>query len=170
MQPILFVGNRRGYKNFRVFLIAMSIVFQQRHDTNCLCVGEPFMSDEIAAMDFLRIRHRMMRVEASDSDMPLLYRNSGVFVFPSYYEGFGLPILEALNEGCPVACSDIPVFHEVAKSRAVYFDPHDACSIAEAVGTALDCEREFWFPKNNTNGFSWEKTAKETIDIYNGVI
>ena len=76
----------------------------------------------------------------SDEELAELYTKASLFVYPSLYEGFGIPLLEAMNYSCPVACSDIKVFHEVAGKAAIYFDPLSAVSIAEAIKKVVDDE------------------------------
>lgn len=71
----------------------------------------------------------------SDADLAPLYGTCTAFVFPSIYEGFGIPVHEALMAGAPVLCSDIPVFHEIASSLVHYADPHDDTALAEAIVT-----------------------------------
>lgn len=69
----------------------------------------------------------------SNEQLKALYENAYFFIMPSLYEGFGIPLLEAMGCGCPVVCSDIPVFKEVASAAAVYFDPQNEKSITEAI-------------------------------------
>lgn len=74
----------------------------------------------------------------SDAERAALYSNAKLFVFPSHYEGFGMPILEAMNYGVPTAVSDIPVFHEVAGDASMYFDKDDAVDIAKVITKILE--------------------------------
>lgn len=71
----------------------------------------------------------------SDADLATLYGTCTAFTFPSIYEGFGIPVHEALMAGAPVLCSDIPVFHEIAGDLVHYADPHDDTALAEAIVT-----------------------------------
>jgi len=71
-----------------------------------------------------------------------LYAESTLLVFPTFFEGFGLPVLEAMARGCPVVCSDIPVLHEVAGDAAVYVDSRDAIRLAESIGGLLSWPEE----------------------------
>ena len=103
-----------------------------------------------------------------DEDLPYLYSAASLFLFPSVYEGFGLPILEAAMSKTPLMLSDIPVFREIAGSAAVYFDPRNARQLAEKISA--------WFAKPDINNrlaadlakYSWKKTAAEYLDIFNG--
>ncbi len=97
-----------------------------------------------------------------------------MLVFPSLFEGFGLPILEAMTCGVPVACSNISSMPEIAGGAAVLFNPLDVDSIADGIFSILSSEEEM--SSNGRRGlhrsrdFSWEKTASKTLDvIYNAV-
>ena len=97
----------------------------------------------------------------SDADAEGLYALADAFVHPAFSEGFGLPPVEALARGLPVACSDIPVLREVVGDDAVFFDPHAPASIAAAVREALGRERTA-----GTMRFTWEDAARATLDAY----
>ena len=73
----------------------------------------------------------------SDVEVRCAYRLSSLFVFPSYYEGFGIPILEAMASGIPIALSDIPVFREITQNSGLYFDPFNIESMCDAIEQGL---------------------------------
>lgn len=87
------------------------------------------------------IKNKEERIEflgrVSDERLEALYRNASLYVCTSLYEGFGIPALEAMQYGCPVAVSDIEIFHEVLGENAVYFNPTDTTDIAEKISYAL---------------------------------
>jgi glycosyltransferase involved in cell wall biosynthesis len=96
-----------------------------------------------------------------------LYRRASALVFPSLYEGFGQPVLEAMACGCPVACSDIPALVEVTGDAARLFDPDDAAMIANAVGDVLaDPERYRERGLERAAQFTWERAAAQYEDVY----
>jgi glycosyltransferase involved in cell wall biosynthesis len=106
----------------------------------------------------------------SDADLEGLYALAAVFVFPSLYEGFGLPVLEAMCRGVPVACSNASSLPEVAGDAALMFDPRDVPAIAAAVSRLLDdrdlardlAERG----RRRCAMFSWSESAAHTIETY----
>jgi glycosyltransferase involved in cell wall biosynthesis len=96
---------------------------------------EGFLNAESALVNASVLMDGRVRFTGHVSDTELLdyYRNATALIFPSYYEGFGFPILEAMAQGCPVACSRAASLPEVAGEAALYFDPFDVNSIAEAL-------------------------------------
>jgi glycosyltransferase involved in cell wall biosynthesis len=108
-----------------------------------------------------------------DDEVEELMRNASLFAFPSLYEGFGLPILDAQHAGVPVTCSAVAALPEVAGDGAYLFDPHSVDSIAAALKKCLlDLDlRESLAERGYRNAarFSWEKTARETLAVYSSV-
>ncbi|HVY92382.1 MAG TPA: glycosyltransferase family 1 protein [Bryobacteraceae bacterium] len=110
----------------------------------------------------------------SDSDLIQLYNACDCFVFPSFYEGFGLPILEAMACGCAVACSNTSAMPEVAEGAGLLFDPRNPASISRAIADVLlDADLR---KRMETRGlqrathFNWRKSALATLDVYREVV
>jgi glycosyltransferase involved in cell wall biosynthesis len=168
---ILFVGNRGGYKNFQTFAEAASRLLQQRPELSVLCVGGgPFREDELRPFRERGAEARCRAVTVRDVDLPSLYRRSKAFVFPSKYEGFGLPILEAFAAGCPAIVSRASCFPEIADEAAEYFDPENSDELFDVLSRIVsDKQRR---EELRTHGlkrlthFSWERTAELTRDGY----
>jgi glycosyltransferase involved in cell wall biosynthesis len=103
-----------------------------------------------------------------DADLPVLYREAQLFVFPSLAEGFGLPLLESLASGTPVLCSDIPVFHEIGHELPTYFKTADAPDLAEKIEALWQQNKE---PARemriaHARNFTWQNTAVQTLAFY----
>jgi glycosyltransferase involved in cell wall biosynthesis len=111
--------------------------------------------------------------EVPAQDMPLLYNLADLFVYPSLYEGFGLPILEAMACGCPVVCSNLTSLPEVAGDAALMIDPRDIPSLAHAMHAALTDPqtRTSLIEKGLARAatFTWEKTARKTLEVFDRV-
>ena len=115
-------------------------------------------------------RERVHQANVSDSTLPRIYREAELFVFPSEYEGFGIPLLEAFASGCPVAASCASCFPEVGGEAIEYFDPASIDEISHALDRvltsparastlrALGAERVKLFP--------WTRTAEKTAEAY----
>ena len=99
----------------------------------------------------------MFRVNGVDKDLGNYYKHASCFVFPSLYEGFGLPILEALQSGTTLCCSDIGCFREIASKSANFFNPNDVESIKFCVEQSLSED------KQNEDDFNWQKFSLDTM-------
>ncbi|MCX6781690.1 MAG: glycosyltransferase family 1 protein [Candidatus Magasanikbacteria bacterium] len=109
-----------------------------------------------------------------DEDLPALYQGASLYVFPSFYEGFGLPPLEAMQYGVPVASSNATCLPEILNEAAAYFDPRDPTDIAATIWRVLtDLEMRETLTKNGVqliHNYSWEKAAKTTLEVFNSVL
>ncbi|MGB9880037.1 MAG: glycosyltransferase family 4 protein, partial [Anaerolineae bacterium] len=109
-----------------------------------------------------------------DEDLPALYSGADLFVFPSLYEGFGLPPLEAMACGTPVVCSKASSLPEVVGDAALMVDPYDVEALAEAMHRVLSDAvlREELRGKGlaRAQQFTWEKAARETLAVYEEVL
>jgi glycosyltransferase involved in cell wall biosynthesis len=100
-------------------------------------------------------------------DLPLLYSGSDLMAFPSFYEGFGFPVLEAMACGCPVICSDTTSLKEIATGYAKMFDPSRPDQICVAIVEGLTTsEDKIEAAKKYAAGFDWDKTAREVLNVY----
>ncbi|MBN1980566.1 MAG: glycosyltransferase family 4 protein [Chitinivibrionales bacterium] len=172
---ILFVGDRWHYKNFYFFLEAMSPLLLENSKLFLVCGGGfDFTKDEIQYAQKLGVASKIFHYAIDDRVLALLYSHAKVFVFPSLYEGFGIPVLEAFACGCPVAVSNTSSFPEVVENAGEYFDPKDISSLQNAVVKVLyDVQHR---KKLIINGyrrflnFSWEKTAFATKQVYKSLM
>ena len=109
-----------------------------------------------------------------NNDIPILYNAADVFVFPSLYEGFGLPVLEAMSSGTPVACSNLSSIPEVAGDAGVLFDPYEIDSIKEALILLISDEviRQDYARRglDRSHLFNWRTTAEKTLQVIKNVV
>lgn len=101
-----------------------------------------------------------------DAELEGLWGTAACAVFPTLAEGFGLPVLEAMDRGVPVACSDIPVLREVGGEPALYFDPHDPRAAAAAIQQAMGDTARARAGRARAAGYSWDAAAEQTFEAY----
>ncbi len=172
---LLYVGGFSLHKNLYALLESLVMLrIEYKLDIPLVIVGklDSFFFDSLQErIDSLNLKERVIFTGFVPlDDLPAIYTLCKAFVFPSLYEGFGLPVLEALSCGTPVACSDVSSLPEVAGKSAVYFDPKSIESIAYALNKIISSdeiqERLRVLSLKQAEKFSWEKTATETIQIY----
>lgn len=171
---ILFVGTRYGYKNFKTFLNGISGLLNSERDVKLICVGTDFDKGEITELNKLKILEQAIAIRVDEDSLNSLYANALLFVYPSLYEGFGMPILEAFANDCPVCLSDTSCFPEIAGNAGVYFDPNEPESISAAINKVVDNSvfrnQMINAGKQRLSEFSWSKNAKQTILAYERAI
>jgi len=172
---ILFVGSRRGYKNFELFIEAISPLLNDDVKLNVVCAGGGKFNDmEIEKLKNLKIKDKVFYYSGSDSVLAYLYQKAVAFIFPSLYEGFGIPILESFTFGCPAICSRTSSLPEVAGDAAIYFDPTDKLSILNNIHKVIynDELKKQLISKGveRVKEFTWEKTAKKTKMLYEDIL
>jgi glycosyltransferase involved in cell wall biosynthesis len=132
--------------------------------------GGAFRQDEIEVFSQAGVLARVRQASIPDAALPTVYREAEVFVFPSEYEGFGLPILESFACNCPVAASRASCFPEVGGEAIEYFDPKSADEMAHAVerllGSSKRAEELRRLGSERVRLFSWERTAALTAAAY----
>ena len=169
---ILFVGRRDGYKNFTFFVKAIAPLLKTT-DLTLFCTGGQFCSSERALFNELGIADKVQQRFIEDEQMPTLFRNALVFVFPSIYEGFGLPILDAFSARCPVILSNCSCFPEVGGDAALYFDEGDSETLRSHIVALMndDSLRKSFVEKGlaRADHFTWEKCAERTAEVYRNV-
>lgn len=174
---IMFVGSFEPRKNIVGLIQAFSLVKQKIKTLDLVLVGrkgwlfEPILKEikNSPCQDSIRWLDKV-----GDGDLPALLNGTAVFAYPSFYEGFGLPILEAMSCGVPVVCSNSSSMPEVGGDAAYYVNPDSIEDIAKGILTVINdsklqrqmIQRGLTRAKN----FSWEKTAKETLDVYREVV
>ena len=171
----LYAGNAYPHKNLKRVIEAIILLNKESDKKVLLVVATSrgifekrlkIETEKIGATDYVRLLGYV-----PDSDLGVLYENSLAFVFSSLSEGFGLPGLEALASGTVLIASDIPVFREVYKESAFYFNPYDFSSIEKAMQDVIrmkDEQRKEAIDKGKefAKRYSWSKMAEETLDVY----
>ncbi|HEY7785967.1 MAG TPA: glycosyltransferase family 1 protein [Pyrinomonadaceae bacterium] len=167
----LYVGERAGYKNFDGLLSAFATVATTLPKVSLFTVGEPFSSDEERRIAELGLSSRVRNYTGvSDTELSRLYRQSIAFVYPSLYEGFGIPPLEAMQCGTPVVASNRSSIPEVVGDAGILFDPGHADELVEIL-IALATQPEMRAPliargSHRINQFNWDHTAQQTLRVY----
>ncbi len=172
---VLFVGNRGGYKNFKNFMVAMKIIMEQNLNLFLVCIGGgDFPESACELMKSLEIQDRVVRYDLTDEELAFAYKNAVCFVFPSKYEGFGIPILEAFGNDCPAVLSNTSSLPEVGGEAALYFDPLNPIDIASKILIFVNSEAKrkeyIYLGQKRLSKFSWDKTAEETYALYQEAI
>lgn len=172
---LLYVGDRRlGYKNFAFFISSIQPILLKDKKLHVVCTGDKFTDEEIFFFKALDIEDQILIKFVADKQMHALYKHALMFIYPSYYEGFGIPILEAFQAGCPVVLSNGSCFPEVAGDAGLYFKSKSPQDLRSVVNRVLDYSeiRESYINKGNARlkDFSWEKSAAMTVEVYKGVL
>ena len=168
---ILFVGDRKKYKNFNNFIIGFSLSdYLKKNFKICLVGGGVLSKNDIMMINKLGLKNILIHYFASETELRNLYQFASCFVFPSKYEGFGLPSLEAMANGCPVISSNINVMKEICGDASEMFDAESPESIMYSMDSVVNSKnrRDDLIKKGyqRVENFSWEACAKKTIEVY----
>jgi glycosyltransferase involved in cell wall biosynthesis len=173
---LLFVGKRDGYKNFEKVVRAFSLSSRLKNDFDIVSFGGGALTqDELKIALDCRLRaDQLVHYGGGDPVLAQLYSQAAAFIYPSLYEGFGIPPLEAMAAGCPVISSNTSSMPEVVGQAGEYFNPEDEDSMLSAIENVL---------YSNTHSadliacgfeqgrkFSWQKCAAETLNIYRSIV
>jgi glycosyltransferase involved in cell wall biosynthesis len=174
---LLFVGTIEPRKNLTRLLMAFERAYAEGlSDALVIVGGQGWLCD-----DFFARWEQSPAYDAvlfpgyvPDADLPAIYAGAQALAFPSLYEGFGLPVLEAMACGTPVACSDVSSLPEVAGEAALYFDPYDAEAIFDSLRRLLSSDDLRHHLRHRglerAAGFSWQQVAVETKAVYEAVL
>ncbi|GHV71557.1 mannosyltransferase [Bacteroidia bacterium] len=171
---LLFVGERTGYKNFERLAVAFSQMIQSDDELKLVITGKPFSGSEQNFLRSLKIDANTIHYTVDNEALVELYSSALAFIYPSMYEGFGIPVLEAFACGCPVILSHSSCFPEIAGNAGAYFDPLNVDSMLDSI------KRVIYNPSyrkdliqlgtERSKLFSWGKTAKETLQLYQSIL
>lgn len=168
---ILFVGSRGGHKNFSGLLQAYASSPWMRGAFHLLCFGGgAFTSAENALIAQAGVAQRVRHIGGADALLAESYRHAALFVYPSLYEGFGIPPLEAMSLDCPVACSRTSSIPEVVGDAAALFDPASVEDMRQAMESVLNSPsvagQLIALGRERAAMFSWQRCAEATAAIY----
>lgn len=171
---LLFVGTMQGRKGVDQLLRAFDL-FKQRQHTNhkLVLVGKKGWRDARIWAVYQSMQHQddvIVTGYVAEKDLPGLYAQADLFILPSLYEGFGMPVLEAQAMGTPVVTSDVSSLLEVGGDAAYYVDPCDVEEIAEAIADVVLHRQlsQSLIERGlvNVNRFSWERAARQTLAVF----
>ncbi len=173
---LLYVGSRLKYKNFDFFVKAYAKSTKINKNFKILLFGGGKLTQkEKDLLSELKVdEHKIIQLEGNDNLLNFLYQKASAFIFPSVYEGFGLPIVESLKNKCPVVCSKIPIFEEIGKNSVNYFDLKDIDNLIDTILKVVEQEKKEKIFNDNINlimeKFNWENCFEKTIKIYKNTI
>jgi glycosyltransferase involved in cell wall biosynthesis len=173
---ILYVGNRVWYKNFNRLLAAFASQPSFAQDFDLVAFSpKPLSAEELATIDKFGLpRSSVLWRTGSDAELMGFYQQAAMLIYPSLYEGFGYPPLEAMVAGCPVACSNTSCFPETVADAAELFDPYDVADIARGLKNVLyDSVRAAALVESGykrCQHFSWQACAEDHLAFYRSLI
>ena len=173
---LLYVGDRHWYKNFAPFLCECAKVIHDYKEICLVCTGPVFNDDEKKMIADLHLENNVIHFFADQESFGSLYHNALAFVYPSLYEGFGMPILEAFAFGCPVMLNNASCFPEVGGDAAVYFEMNDIeTDFYEKFQwlyamSSEDKAELIEKGKARLQKFSWDNSARKLMDLYNSLL
>lgn len=170
---VFFLGGRLHHKNFSRLLEAYEMS-EIRQSHTLVVAGAPWSQEEEKRIQNLGLEKHVLRIPSiTEVELPVFYQCATLFVFPSYYEGFGLPLLEAMAAGCPVAAANAGPFPEIVQGAALLFDPYDPADMAKKMDSLLNTslrERYRDLGLQRSAQFSWDETARKTRETYKKAI
>jgi glycosyltransferase involved in cell wall biosynthesis len=174
--PYIFtIGRNQVYKNVQSLIKAFSILPDHLKKNYTLVIAGNKAEEYQPMINDLSLQEYVKPLGYIPEDLlPVLYSGSELFVFPSLYEGFGFPPLEAMSFGVPVISSDIDTMKEVLEDSAVYFNPYDQNDIADKIQLMLNnlslCMEMSEKGLSHVKKYSWENTASKTLQVYHSIL
>ena len=168
---ILYVGNRWGHKNFNRLIKAFASSKNLVKDFDVVSFGgNKFNDNELALFNKLGLKDKVFHYVGDDMCLSEFYNQANIFVYPSLYEGFGLPPLEAMANNCAVASNNTSSMPEVIGNAGEFFDPYDLDDIKQAIENVVYSNKRtnelLSFGIKRASEFTWEKCAEETLNVY----
>lgn len=173
---VLMVANLTPNKNCAVVVEAVSMLRKKGRDVSFVHAGKDHLGLLQKSIEVNDARSFVSSLgKVSDEELAQLYKTSLAVVVPSLYEGFGMPAVEAQAMGAPLICSDRGALPEAAGSGAIYFDPEEPAMLAQKIEEVMDLSIEdrgkmVAAGYDSVRRFSWAKTARETMDVFDMVL
>lgn len=170
---LLFVGNRMEHKNIDLLLEMFAELAPSDPDLHLVLVGAPGPT-ETARLQELGIADRTVRLRVSDAQLPWIYRGAEALVYTTKWEGFGLPVVEAMASGCPTVIADVAALVEVGADAALLFPVGDRGTLLKQVEHVLsdpgEADRLRKAGLERARDFTWHRTAELTADVYASLV
>ncbi|WP_366184522.1 glycosyltransferase family 1 protein [Flavobacterium ovatum] len=172
---VLFVGSRDYYKNFYFLVESILDLLKEDSTLKIICAGGgKFNEEEVEFIKKLGLQEQVEQRYFEEEQLGLFYKNAKCFVFPSMYEGFGIPVLESMACGCPIVLSNVSSLPEVAGEAGIYFDLSSKEDLKEKIALVLKDSnfRNEYILKGleRVKLFTWEKAASQCLELYNKAI
>jgi glycosyltransferase involved in cell wall biosynthesis len=172
---ILYVGTRKNYKNFTTLYKAYKSIHEEYPHIKLLCIGGGnFSRVELKEFEMDSLNDCIIQLNVDDSDLYTVYNRALVFVFPSLYEGFGIPVIEAMKSGCPIILGRLSSFPEIAEEAGIYCNITNPIELSTTILKVIQDKvyrNEFIARgKVQSEKFSWSKTAEKTFQVCQSVI
>jgi len=173
---LLFIGARSGYKNWMMSALAFAEVAREHPSLKYMLIGGgPLTRSERRVLKEAGILNRVIQKSVPDSDLPNYYSNALALVYPSKYEGFGLPLVEAMASGLPVLASDTRINKEICGAFAWYFPDADLVSLASLMEEAIqrtlpELHHKVGMGLQKAKKFSWYSCAENTAKVYRSLV
>ena len=172
---ILYVGLRDKYKNFTNFVKGVANILKTQK-IKALCIGGgKFTEEESRLFRDLEVEKYFCQMYADDEELASAYKYALCFVYPSEYEGFGMPILESFSQKCPTILSNTSCFPEIGGDAALYFYPDNIAELEQKLLDVLslnDADKQEMVAKGikRLDKFSWKRCAEQTLDTYKKIL
>ena len=171
---ILYVGERSKYKNFKNFIVSFSKSKMLLENFDIICFGGgQFNSNEIKYFKDLKIpENSIFYFSGDDQYLKSFYLGAEFLIIPSFYEGFGLPLIEAMSFNCPVLCSKTSSLEEISGDAAIFFDPNKYEDMKVTMENfIIKTDKEDIIKKGRINSlkYTWKKCTNETLKIYKNI-
>jgi len=169
---ILFIGNNKPHKNILGLINSFTEIKKEFKDFKLIIISKGFNLEELQIDN--KIRNDIVIVDSiTDDELVYYYNCAYMFVLPSYYEGFGLPVVEAMASGCPVIISDVSSLPEVGGDAALYINPYDRNSLTGGIRRIINDNnskcRLIEKGIDRAKLFNWRNTAEKYLETFNKV-